>query len=212
MKNSPGSDAFNIVLVGAWNPAIFSPEWAKQNLADDSTKEVVMAISMQMVAPPRLTVEGINIYPSTQALMLDCSEYSDLALGSCSRKLERLAALLPHTPVTAVGVNFRFIGNLDEHLTLAELFAFNDAAKIDASAYTLTSSLIKRTYALKDSTILNLTVDIDGGVLRIEFNCHSEIRNLSELPAKTNFARIQECRRQAIEFMNIVYDVQIDDI
>lgn len=212
MNNSPGSDAFNIVLVGAWNPAIFSPEWAKQNLADDSTKEVVLAIPMQIVAPPRLTVEDVNIYPSTQALILDCAEYSDIALGSCSRKLERLAALLPHTPVTALGVNFRFMGNLDDHLAFAELFAFNDAAKIDAGAYTLTSSLIKRAYALKDSTTLNLTIESREGKLRVEFNCHSDIQNLSEVPTKTSVSQIYECRSQAIEFMKTVYDVQFDEV
>ena len=212
MINLPGSDAFNVVLVGSWNPAIFSPEWAKQNLADDKEKEVVLAIPMQMMAmPPRLTVDNINIYPSTQALVLDCVEYSDVVLEVCSRKLDRIAALLPHTPVTAVGLNFRFLGNLEENLPLADLFAFSDAGKIDSTKFTLTTALIKRAYTLQDSTVLNISLESQGGQLRVEFNFHSNIKNLSEITTKTNLARVQSCRSQAIEFMKTVYDVQMDN-
>lgn len=210
MKSSPGTDAFNVVLVGAWNAAIFSPEWAKQNLAVNKEQEVVLAIPMQMALAPRLTVEGINLYPSAQALVLDCVEYSDAALQACALKVERLAALLPHTPVSAVGVNFRFVGALEDHLALADLFAFSDAAKIDAGAFTLSSSVVKRSYMLKDSSILNLTIESRGGRLGIEFNFHSDIKSLAEAPAKTTYARILDYRAQAGEFMNSVYDVQVE--
>lgn len=212
MKILPGNEAFNIVLIGSWNPAIFSPEWTKQNLADDLEREVVLAIPIQMMAmPPRLTVDNINIYPSTQALGIDCADYDDIALDVCSRKLERLATLLPHTPVTAVGVNFRFVDSLGDNLALARLFTFDDAGKIDSVEYTLATTLIKRAYILPDSTILNFSIEAQSDQLRIEFNFHTDIKSLSEVPQLTKLARIKKYRAQAISFMDIVYDVQMDD-
>lgn len=210
MINLPSNDAFNIVTVGSWNPAIFSPEWAKNHLAEDKDKDVILAIPMQMTLPPRLTVDEVNLYPSTQALMIDCIENGTYSPEACSRKLSLIASLLEHTPVTAVGINFKFAFDIAESPALIELFSFNDAAKLDSNKYKLISSSVKRTFAISDSSILNLSIESRSDQFLCEFNFHSDIRHLSEIIDKTSSDRIKNCRIQAVEFMSNVYDIHID--
>jgi hypothetical protein len=205
------SDAFNIVTVGSWNPAIFSPEWAKQHLAENTEQEVVLAIPMNApMLSPRLTVDSVNIYPSPQSLVLDCVQYADGNVDSCAEKLRRIAELLPHTPVSAVGINFRFVGSPGESTTADELFAFADAANIDARTYSLTSSLIRRAYSLGNSIVLNVAIESLSDQMRFEFNFHSDVKLLAEVIEKTNVATIHSLHDQAIAFLSDVYGFELD--
>lgn len=213
MKLAPSSaEAFNVIVVGAWNPAIFSPEWAKEHLAQDKMLDVILAIPMMPLAnmPPRLTVEGVNLYPSETALMLDCAEYNNASIEMCASKFQKVANLLPHTPVNAVGINFRFLGDLDDSEVLADLFTFSDAGKIDSTQFGLSGTLIKRTFKLPDSTALNLSLDTSLGNLNVEFNFHTDIRRISEAVAKTSAEQICMARDKAVQFLRDVYNIELE--
>lgn len=212
MKLAPSStDAFNVIVVGAWNPAIFAPEWAKEYLADDKTREVVLAIPFPPGnLPPRLTVDNINLYPSTEALMVDCVEYNDAAIDRCTRKFQQLAELLPHTPVNAIGINFRFSGDLEDSDMLSSLFTFSDAGMIDSTRYRLSGAIIKRGFRLADSTILNLSLDNSSDNLRVEFNFHTDVQRMSEIAAKTSAEQIRAARNQSFQFLSDVYGIELD--
>ena len=207
------ANAFSVVIVGAWNPAIFSPEWAKEFLAHDKTRDVVLAIPMPMPManlPTRLTVDGINLYASKDALMVDCVEYNEVFIDVCASKFQQLSELLPHTPVNAVGVNFKFLGTLDDSPSLADLFTFSDAGMIDSTQYALSESLIKRTYKLQNATTLNLSLSTFSDTLRIEFNFHTDVRRMSEIAVKTTAEQIRMARGQAIQFLQDVYSIELD--
>lgn len=212
MKVAPlSSEAFNLVTVGSWNPAIFSPEWAKQHLADNKEQDVVLAIPMHLpMGVPRLTVDSINICPSPQSLVMDCVQYSDENIDVCVARLHKIVSLLPHTPTSGIGINFRFVGSSAENEQIAELFAFSDAAKINAEIYNLSSSLIRRSYALSDASTMNLTIDSTGDKLRFEFNFHSDVRKLSDVAEKTNTERIHKLHDQAIKFLSDVYQLELE--
>jgi len=213
MKLPPSSsDAFNVILVGAWNPSIFLPEWAKEHLADDKNRDVVLAIPMQFGnAPSRLTIDAVNLYPSTGALMMDCVEYNDASIDAGARKLTQVAQLLPHTPVNAVGVNFRFWGDLNDSDLLAGLFTFGDAGRVDSSRYGLTGALVKRAFRVSDKTTLHLSMDSSAAGLRVEFNFHSDVRRLAEAVDRASAGEIRAARDQSIQFLHDVYGIDLDE-
>ena len=210
MINLSSNETFNIVTIGAWNPAIFSPEWAKKNLASDPSKDVILAIPMQMTLPARLTVDDVNIYPSTTALMIDCVEYSPQSKASCSDKLAKIASLLEHTPVNGVGVNFRFAIEIGESPELMDLFSLNDASKIKADEFRITSSSIKRSFILQDSTSLNLSIESIADKFICEFNFHSDISCLPQIKEMTSSEKIDNNHKKAVEFMQTVYSIEIE--
>jgi len=207
------SEAFNIVILGAWNPAIFSPEWAKEYLAEDKTGEVVLAIPINSpINPPRLTLDGINIYPSIQMLAIDCENYNDKSLTACSNKLIKISQLLSHTPISALGINFRFIGTLDDSTVLGEIFTFGDAPKINTDKYGFSSSVIKLTFNLTGSdVILNLSIEMLANEIKMEFNFHTNIQKLNEIDKLVSIKQILEFKKIAVEFLKDVYSIELDE-
>lgn len=212
MKIALNTEAFNIVVLGTWNPAVFSPEWAKENLADDKTKEVVLSIAMPPgIVPNRLTIDDVNIYVSPASLAIDYTSYVANKLDSSFKKLDLISDLLKHTPVSAVGINFRFLGNIGENAELLNLFSLSDAAKINSSDFQLSDVVIRRTFKLADNTILNLTIDNRSSELHIEFNFHSEIKNLAELKAKISAEKAVSYQNQSIKFLSDVYGITLEE-
>lgn len=214
MKTPPlSTEAFNLIAIGAWNPAIFSPEWVKAHLADDKNADVILAVSMPPTAmlSPRITVDGVNIYPSNQALAMDCVVYSDAAIEVCANKIAQISGILPHTPVSALGINFRFWGELTDSAALTELFTFADAANIDANQYKSAGALIRRTFELSDSTNLNLSIDTLSQNLRIEFNFHADIQHISQVAEIASIEKIRANQESAKQFLQNVYGVELEE-
>lgn len=207
-----GNEAFNVIIVGQWNPAIFSPTWVQNNVAAVAGAEVTMALALgQVTMPPRLTVEKTNLYPSLHSLVFDCIELTDSALEDCAAKIGKIAHTLPHTPVQGVGINFRFHGNIDESVEFADLFTFSDAAGIDAQVYAPVSAAVKRSFRLQGDDDLNLTVEHNpGGAIRCEFNFHTTTGTMAVIAEKVSAVRLKGLRQQAADFLRQAYNVEVN--
>lgn len=113
-SSPPERQNFSIVLLGAFNPAIFQPLWFSVNGL--VPKEEAEAAELQVVHKDlsSLTIGSIQIQINKQRFGITALESSqgpqvrDLALG--------VICILEHTPLTAIGLNLEF------------LFGFNDDA------------------------------------------------------------------------------------
>ncbi|KVG33221.1 hypothetical protein WJ78_16010 [Burkholderia ubonensis] len=209
--NDISSQAFNVNVIGSWNQAIFSPDWVKANLANDPASEVLMAVSFPVgLGPVRLSVEGVNIYPSPQLLQLDGATYTDASFAACATKFGKIATLLPHTPVSALGINFRFTGNVDDSANLMELFTLPDSASIDAKKYRLIDTTIRRGFTLEDGKTLFTTITNNNGAVHIEFNFHYEASNIGQMAEYLTAEGAAALKQQAIDFLQGVYDVELE--
>lgn len=106
MAYTPEILTSSLVAVGAFNPAIFSPDWLERNSligkddADTAREGQSLLISHQVTAFETKwfalqVVENQFSLTSKDALS---PAFKDLAVG--------IFQLVPHTPVTAVGLNF----------------------------------------------------------------------------------------------------------
>ena len=96
----------SVVAVGAFNPAIFSPDWLERNKligkgdADGATKSSAIIISHQA------TVFETEWF----ALQVLENQFSLTSKGALTPAIKDLAvgifSLVPHTPITALGLNF----------------------------------------------------------------------------------------------------------
>lgn len=109
MKHTPEILSSSIVVVGNFNPAIFTPDWLEQN----------NLIGKGDAITAREGSEGRNLIISRQvatfesewfALEVVEGRFSLTSKGGLSPAIKDLAAgifqLVPHTPVIAVGLNF----------------------------------------------------------------------------------------------------------
>lgn len=106
MNYTPEIFGSSIVVLGAFNPAIFSPDWLERNsLIGAQDAEAARAASNMIVSHQvsvfetkwfaLQVVENQFVLNSKSALS---PAFRDLAIGMLS--------LVPHTPVTALGLNF----------------------------------------------------------------------------------------------------------
>lgn len=96
----------SIIAVGAFNPAIFSPEWLERNQligegdAEDAKKAPSLMISQQV------TIFETDWF----AFQVLTNQFSMTSKGPLTPAIKDLVvgilSLVPHTPITAIGLNF----------------------------------------------------------------------------------------------------------
>jgi len=132
MTRIPESFSSTIVAVGQFNPAIFSPNWLKQNelIGADDAEDAVQS-------PSLIVSHQITVIDSTWFTLQVLSNQLTLASkGVLSPTLMDLAAgifeLASHTPVSAVGLNFvgeYKLASVDEYHKIGDVFAPKDIWK-----------------------------------------------------------------------------------
>lgn len=94
-----------VVVLGAWNPSILTPDWlSKYKIIDSSPKEPP-SLNLELAAH-RLTfsVGGLNWSVDHTRLELRVNELRDVGQYAA-----RILGLLSHTPVRSIGTNFVFL-------------------------------------------------------------------------------------------------------
>ncbi|OIN72561.1 hypothetical protein BL247_10885 [Ralstonia solanacearum] len=171
---------------------------------------IPMTIPAGVGAPPRLTLGNVNLYPMAATLMLDCVQFDDDSLRAVGQTFGTVCDLLPHTPIAAIGVNFRYSGKIADEPQLAELFLFSDSPKIDADKYRSTSAAVKRSFRLEDGGILNLATESVGADVRIEFNFHFEVTSAAEAKLKAAPDVLLAKKAEAIAFLENAYQIELE--
>lgn len=199
---------FNILVLGRWNPSVFSPQWIRTNVADS---DVSMAISIgDFDAPPRLAFSNFQLFPARHALEARLSELREDDMAALGQTIARIVELLPHTPISAVGINFRFIDESNSE-ELAADFQFADVARIPHERYSLASSTIARRFELPDGDKLNLSLTRDAGKLIAEFNFHTDASDVASVLSKLTADNIKARLNDATSFMRDTYNLTLDE-
>jgi len=98
---------WNIVVAGHWNRAIFNPEWIIGRLTQD--KHVGMEIQITGSDPPiRITFENLALMVTASRLQVNVMRCEDKLMQRALEVVKQVLSDLIHTPVSAVGINFRF--------------------------------------------------------------------------------------------------------
>ncbi len=98
----------NATVVGAFNPAIFQPEWVRAHVPG-----IEGPLELFLAAPP---LQQPLLKAANGSLHILVSPERMIVYGDAAKIGEAAAAILgelPHTPVQAAGVNFVFEGVLD---------------------------------------------------------------------------------------------------
>ena len=109
------SEKTSLVLAGAWNPAILTPQWIARNalgFAPDREFQIGMQLPiLDFGQAPRITFEDLAVTatPAIFTLFLDPNKPEQIQKSiEVARTIVRL---LPHTPISGVGLNFVYFSN-----------------------------------------------------------------------------------------------------
>lgn len=96
------------VIVGSWNPKIFTPLWIKTNLFGLTAQEEIQGMVNFEEMDFGFQHDGIQLLPKSNLIEVNVEKYDDPKGAYVSLLVIRLLELLPQTPIKALGVNIRY--------------------------------------------------------------------------------------------------------
>lgn len=196
----PHVDGWNIVLSGHWDALIFTPDWIRTHVA--SAKEVGVDLPTVAALPPRLIFDGIYLLVVENKLLLGARKPDDAALGHMEEAASRVLKLLPHTPLTATGVNFAFVE--EQPGALAKAMTPHEADAIASAKLQLRGGTVRRSALLGEQAI-NWTLEPrEQGKTLLSFNFHFDTPSASQALSSLRMSLVK-LKSQAYELCNKLY-------
>lgn len=177
MPIKPLDDQRTLVIAGAWNPAILSPNWVAKEILElpvDDNFQVGMQLAVNDPSQPiGFQFEGIAYAPALNILMFRL--LPDLETEKAIEVAAKILELLPHTPVSGVGFNLVYeIDNCSDGL----LKTFSAGSAVPNYLDDEQAELVKQGWGATIATknrLINVTCKHEGGKVRIGFNVHIEV-------------------------------------
>lgn len=180
----------NVVVLGSWNPGILQPRWLAAEVfhGDAANTPVQVEFSLTAGQPPRFVMEGIKFVPAFDKLLLIPQGLEDGQLADCEAKLRIILTALPHTPVTAFGINFEFLDE-EPSKALVGLFAERESLAETANLAFETQSTASVRAMEMNGYILNFTRTLSSkNTVAYKFNFHYKVADTVAAAAQLNGA------------------------
>ena len=121
---------WTIVIAGLWNVRIFTPEWIAQHLLKNPQSKIEIEIPVKSGFPLRFRSEHLTLIPQPSRIVIGMDSIQDNVLNEAETLGKKIMGLLPHTPMSAFGINFGFS---QEDPQIADLFNTNDIEKLSSN-------------------------------------------------------------------------------
>jgi len=188
-----------LVLVGGWNANIvLNTDWVKRYLLPQ--EDLKLEIQIPPIAPPTVAGDNIKISLVGPRLCFSPKQNEVTLLEKIQEVGVLVADHLPHTPVSALGVNFAYESEFPEGALL------NRAEKILAEQYGTPGEMVHRYSIPWDNCVLNIAIKTTDKCKAVwDFNFHYEIKSLGDFKGKVAECSVrkheQEARRTLVSLL-----------
>jgi hypothetical protein len=101
---------WNAVAIGGWNPHILSPRGvARHVFGVEEGTPVQLELAIDVPAVYRVSHDGFTVTPSTERLEVTTAIATFVGLSKAAGFLRKAMESLPVTPVSAAGLNIRYV-------------------------------------------------------------------------------------------------------
>lgn len=202
----PTADSWTIVITGAWNSRLFTPEWVSRNIFENDQLNIEMGVGTGVHAW-RFLSGALIFVPSEDRIVFGTSEASPEKFADLERLAMKLLELLPHTPITGVGMNFGFACD-EPSETLLAIFNTTDSRPLGLREFEIVRSEVAR--ALRRSELLQVInlklISLEGRVL-FEFNHHFAATTAADARAQLGALAIP-AHTVTLEILDSVYELR----
>lgn len=102
-------DIWNVIVIGAWNPAILTPDGIKKRLFDlPEETPIQLEVAIDRPGTFRAFHDGVVVSPSARHLDVVAASSNVESLLKAGKVAQVALKNLPETPVSAAGVNLRY--------------------------------------------------------------------------------------------------------
>jgi hypothetical protein len=202
----PVPNEWSITLAGLWNPGIFSYKWLGEHVFERT--EIKIEYPTMPGVPVRYSANSVFIVPSGERVILAPTAWRDEPLKTCEDCARKILALLPHTPVMAVGVNLAFREPAPDQATLA-LLSCPVLAAAERKDFPHTA-FFAQVSVPQGPFLMNVTMRPTHEAIDFAFNFHADVPNATfgEQILEGQFLR---SRNTATQFLLNVFDLSVED-
>lgn len=170
------NDIDTIVLVGAWNLAIFSDEWVRKNILDEDQSVNILFPNVPNHSL-KFVFDDFSFYIAGSKLCFELNEYTEKSGSNAVRTCRKILQTLPHTPVHSFGINFIYDGEsqpADRDTYTKRLVEFLDSSLVMKSE--------QRSFKLSENLVLNFTIaNYSNGGCRYNFNYDYTVNGATDI-------------------------------
>lgn len=169
------ADYNNLVIVGLWNRHIFYPEWVGQYLLPET--ELTAEYPLNIAGSFRVSSDKIRIFVLGNRLHFVPLK-ADLEVFDLIQETSlKVGTYLPHTPISAFGVNFLF--EADNSELTRDFLAVPDLDLLTNAGFTPESTSYSHIIAVNGKKV-NFTISIKDSKVKFDLNYHFDVKNLVE--------------------------------
>ncbi len=171
-----------IVIVGAWNIAVFTPEWVKTNLLPEEDFKILFP--SRVGCSLKFQTELISFCIEGNRLQFEVMRPDSLedAYVAIIKLLRTILRLLTHTPVNAMGTNyvFDFDGQFEVLNTLTDKAPLENIISLIGSGVK-TQALVRKFELGNDEDLSLRLVSETEGKNRIDFNFNYNVTCVADI-------------------------------
>lgn len=200
---------WSIVLVGAWNTAILTPDWLTNQLGTSGPIQIEFPIGNPLM-PIRYTLNGVHLVVTRDHVVLAPSADAPEILNRIESYSRSILTVLVHTPVSAIGINFAFQEEAPSD-DLKKLFKAPDLSRIADADFVVEATEIKRQLQMPQGGILNLSLrQTNGSQVVVNLNFHRDVDGASAAASYLD-GRVTEYRELATKFLQEAYELDLGE-
>ncbi len=172
------ANGWNIAMVGAWNTAILTPEWLGEHIFESPQNvEVLVSFGHDQNRTLHFRDVGFSLSASSNRLVLAPLTLTKPALAGAERGAIALIRVLPHTPLAAIGINFRFREE-DGNTAIENVVRSVDTDALAEQGLAIEDVEVRRALSgielFGGPTLLLKLTSTSSGAAQVDFNYHYE--------------------------------------
>ena len=196
------SDRCSLVLAGAWNLAIFHPEWVGKRIFPDEA-EFEFGVDLAGV---HFKSTSVLFVASAGRLEFKPADKADRSLLATEETAKATLRLLPETPLRACGLNIAC--NAEMSPRLACIFDSSDSPMLEAAGGSVISTKVHRTIEFEGARFNFIAGrEHDASTVTFDFNYHYDLSTTAQA-LKVLDVGILRARSSCVLFLKKTYDLE----
>jgi hypothetical protein len=201
----PKPEKWSVVVAGAWNIRLFTPGWVGKNILhgiDPGQMTIEMPVG-PIVVGLRYSSTTLVVLPQDERIVIGVREPSVEQLALAELAAVQVLTLLPHTPVSAIGINVGYAA-VEPSEELKTLFTLSDLTALASQRVTAGPITIKRQLDLEGDMRLNLSLSLVDGVAHADLNFHQDVAD-ADVARRELKGKVRTCLEFGRELLSAVY-------
>lgn len=191
---------WNVIVAGAWNRAILTPDWIGRYLFQAPGTPLAVEVPLNVPGPWRVRHDALAVLSGQGILEVVAETHSYQVLDQARNCAKHAMGELPRTPLAAAGFNIRYKSN-ELPPDFAPILACSLDDIISRNTMVISKRSSYRSLVYKEG-LLNLRLDVGtDGTTSIEFNFHKDSTTQVELESWLSVP-ISEIQNQVETILN----------